>query len=701
MCGPSFLNRLGERAFALCLSPRPPATRDVTDTPADPIRSWHLSKAGYGIGLALLVVIAWFAYRPGLSGAFLFDDFVNLPALGAFGRIDSWTVFLRYITSGTADPTGRPLALLSFLIDARNWPADPYPFKRTSVLLHLANGALLAWLLLRIGRIRLGDPARARAAALIGAALWLLHPLFVSTTLYVVQREAMLPATCTLLGLIGYVAMRERAAHGRASGIWLAGFAILVSTTFAVAAKANGILIPMLAWLLETVVLAPAQPLPDAKIRRRFARMRTLVLALPSVLMLIWLAWTGYGYAVHGVPEIRPWTFNERLLTEPRVLVDYLRLLLIPHPYTVGLFNDAYVFSTSLLTPWSTPVAIVLIAAVLIGAIRIRQRWPALAFAVLFFFIGHLLESTVIPLELYYEHRNYLPAMMLFWPVGLWLTGSYGLRPVRIALAIVLPLLLAGLTAMNASLWGNARDQALLWAEKNPHSPRAQAYAAETERARGNPAAALARLSHVDVAEAEDVQIVLNLIGARCDLGNVRREDIDRAATALRNATLAGQLGYGWFLDAIQQLSTDHGCNGLGAAAIRELLDAAAENPHARDSYGRLQDNHNLRAMLALALHDPDGALAEFNAALDAKPGPGVALEQAAQLASAGYFEQATHHLDHLAAVWKPEPMTGFSMRALHSRLLLREGYWDSEIAAMRAKLEQDIARRSSGTATQ
>ncbi len=125
--------------------------------------------------LALTVLV----YTPGLHGSFLFDDFANLPSLGDSGPIDNWPAFWRYITSGTADPTGRPLALLSFLIDARNWPADPYPFKRTGLLLHLLNGVLLTFLLQGLGRAlplatrepTLGFQRRIDMAAVLGASL--------------------------------------------------------------------------------------------------------------------------------------------------------------------------------------------------------------------------------------------------------------------------------------------------------------------------------------------------------------------------------------------------------------------------------------------------------------------------------------------------------------------------------------------------
>ena len=114
--------------------------------------------------LAALLLIAGLCYLPGLNGGFLFDDFVNLDALGKRGPIDNAPAFWRYITSGTADPTGRPLALLSFLIDARDWPADPAPFLRTNLLLHLLNGVLLFALL------RNHDNLRSLLVALMASA---------------------------------------------------------------------------------------------------------------------------------------------------------------------------------------------------------------------------------------------------------------------------------------------------------------------------------------------------------------------------------------------------------------------------------------------------------------------------------------------------------------------------------------------------
>ncbi len=361
----------------------------------------------FALSLAILLGLAWVAYHPGLSGTFLFDDYANLPSLGEFGPIDNNArTFWRYLTSGSADPTGRPLALLSFLIDARNWPADPYAFKRTSVLLHLVTGGLLSWLLLKLGRFTRRSEAQIRFAALLGAALWLLHPLFVSTTLYVVQREAMLPALFIVLGLLGYCGARGLAAQGRPTGAVLCALSIGICTILGTLSKANGALLPLLAWIVEAIFLAPATPISHARTRRGFAAMRRWVLVAPSILLFAFLAKTAFDGFVNGLPAIRPWTLGERLLTESRILVDYLWLLWLPRPYTAGLFNDSYVASTGLLSPPTTLLCLFAIAALLAWAWKLRKRHPVVAVALLFFFAGHLLESTVVPLELYYEHRE-------------------------------------------------------------------------------------------------------------------------------------------------------------------------------------------------------------------------------------------------------------------------------------------------------
>jgi protein O-mannosyl-transferase len=284
--------------------------------------------------LLLVVILVIVAYWPGLRGGFLFDDFANLTALGATGPIDNWAAFWRYITSGTADPTGRPLTLLTFLIDARDWPADPHPFKRTSLILHLLNGVLLALLLRRLGRetFKACGFSRRDLAAVIGAGFWLLHPLLVSTTLYIVQREAMLPATFTLLGLLAWLRGRSTMQRGHhfSGALWIA-LGLGGCTVMGVLSKANGILLPALALVVEYVLLRTdaKQQIPDQTGRpdRAYRNVMLLLAWLPTFLVASYLLQQGWSGMTRNISSVRPWTLGQRLLTEPRVLLDYLDLL--------------------------------------------------------------------------------------------------------------------------------------------------------------------------------------------------------------------------------------------------------------------------------------------------------------------------------------------------------------------------------------
>jgi len=705
--------------------------------------------------------LAIWAYYPGLHGGFLFDDFGNLPTLGTSGPVNTWPAFWRYITSGTADPTGRPLTLLSFLLDAHNWPADPYPFKRTSLILHLLNGVLLATLLRRLGLDAFGRAAQRRIemAAVLGAAFWLLHPLLVSTTLYIVQREAMLPATFTLLGLLLWLRGRRALQRGAITRglLWIA-LGLGGCTVLGLLSKANGILLPALALVIEYVLLrhaagwglpyaflqrsrteaevAPAMegaggasesiatevaPTEDRE-RRVYAWAMVVFGWLPAALVAGYLldsAWNGF---VHGVSAVRPWTMGQRLLTEPRVLMDYLDLLWLPRPFTPGLFNDQIKASLSLWSPATTLPALLAVLGLIVGAWLLRRRWPALALAILFYFVGQSLESSTIPLELYFEHRNYLPAMLMFWPLALWLCGvrqswhPVGAHPVRDgletaekhraqgallrggglrtdwakgALAAVLLLGLALMTHARAQLWGSTRQQSELWAALNPDSPRAQANAALLEMAAGQPRPAIARLKTLLSTQPDQVQLAFNLIGAHCMLGVLGPNDLAQARHAIGHARDPGGLLVHWFEGSISTAVAGR-CRGLDLDALDSLLDAGLANGKLTDVYGRRQDLLYLKGRIALARHDPTTTLHDFNAALDQDVRPAAALEQAALLGSAGYPREGLAHLEYYETVRNQEMKPGFGMPWLHAWVLQQQDYWPREIARLRDTLQHD-----------
>jgi tetratricopeptide (TPR) repeat protein len=284
----------------------------------------------------------------------------------------------------------------------------------------------------------------------------------------------------------------------------------------------------------------------------------------------------------------------------------------------------------------------------------------------------------------------------MFWPLALWLTGDGQAVAIRRVLAILLPLMIAAMTHANADLWGDTQQQALVWAEKNPQSPRAQAYAAAAERSLGRPDLAAARMQHVNVPPEEEIQIALNQVGAQCELGEVEAATLARAQTSLRRTRSAGRLYLEWIGAAIERVRNGDACKGLGITEIRSLLDAMDENPNTRSHGGWQQDNLSLRGSLALSQRDARTALELFNKALDADPRAATALVQAAQLGSAGYPAEGLAHLDHFESLPRSGAGSQWSMSTVHSWLLQRQGFEQNEIEQLRATLTDDI-RNSSG----
>ena len=649
--------------------------------------------------LAIVLLTAVWAYAPGLHGGFLFDDFANLPALGADGPVDRWPTFWRYITSGTADPTGRPLTLLTFLLDARDWPAAPYPFKRTSLILHLLNAVLLYALLARLGHLLELDARRCKLAALLGTALWLLHPLLVSTTLYVVQREAMLPATCAMAGLMLWLHGREQLATGKIwtglswSVIGLGGFTLL-----GVLAKANGALLPLYALLIEVIVLAPRQPMAAGNGRRAHHAAMLVFGVIPATIVVIYLLYIGmHGIVLGGTVTGRPWSYAQRLLTEPRVLMDYLKLLWLPRPLSTGLFNDQYAASTSLLHPATTLPSLITVFALIMGAWHWRQRHPAWALAVLFYFASQLLESTSLPLELYFEHRNYIPALLLFWPLGLWLADTRNLRLPKYTLIVVLPLTLAWMTHARAEVWGNMQTQALIWARINPDSARAQANAALIEMRMGHPHDAARKLEVLLASQPDQPQLAFNLISAHCIMGGTSPTDLIAARKAMLSTPNTGALFAHWF-EGILPVAQSGRCPGLATADLLDLIDAGLRNPKLSTA-GPQQDLTYLRGSTALAQHRPDMALADFIRALDLQVRPGIALEAAATLGARGYPAQGLRMLDYYQQVQGHAALPDFGMPMVHHWVLARENYWQHELTRLRHQLDLDVKAQSTNTA--
>jgi tetratricopeptide (TPR) repeat protein len=260
---------------------------------------------------------------------------------------------------------------------------------------------------------------------------------------------------------------------------------------------------------------------------------------------------------------------------------------------------------------------------------------------------------------------------------------------VKVVIAVALLAMLGTMTHARASLWGNQRDQALLWAKLNPGSPRAQANAAQAETNAGRPDLSIQRL-RPELAKAPDqVQLALNLLAAECAQGHIDDNTLVASRTALATTRDPGSLLTSWFERAIGQIQQPP-CAELTLDNLQALLDATGSNRFLMTNPGRHQDVEYLKGRIALARGDASQALTHFNRALDLQVRPGSALQQAALLGASGFPQQGLAHLDHYASEQKSKSRPGFGMSRLHAWVLERQNYWPNELQRIRKTLQED-----------
>lgn len=404
------------------------------------------------IAVACILGLTAATYWPGLSGPFVFDDITNIVYVPQLHITElRWdTLEQAALAVPQQGPLGRPLAYLSFGLNYYFAGIQPHYFKITNVAIHLLTAAALFVLSLTLGR-RLRDGATASSlpvlyGALIVVAVWALHPLNLTSVLYIVQRMTSLSALFTVLGLLGFVYGRERLLAGKVSGYPVIVASLTLFGALGTLTKENGVLLFAYAFVIELICYRLAAA-PGLEVKTRY--FLGALFAIPAILALSMLALKFDSVAGATAYASRPFDLHERLLTEARAIWLYLRLIVVPDTTVLGLYHDDFALSRSLTEPWNTLPAVMGIGALLvlgIGAIRFA---PSLAFGILWYFSGHVIESTILPLELVHEHRNYLPAFGVIFAVV-----HYATHPKLLVYAK--PALIYGFLALYVVLLGSA-----------------------------------------------------------------------------------------------------------------------------------------------------------------------------------------------------------------------------------------------------
>src|SRR3989304_1549164 len=379
------------------------------------------------IAFTVLSLIAFTLYYPGARGPYMLDDFNSLKNNAAV-KMESLSIqsLSDAAFSIKTGPLYRPVSMLSFAFNyyfAGN--VDGYPVKLINIIIHIITGGGVFWLtLLLLRRLenntsltgdKKGKVRWTGYTALFIAAIWLLHPLYVSTVLYTVQRTTELSTMFSFYAAVAYVRGRNNLLKGNQSGFWWVLGAVFLGSALAVLSKESGALLPLLLLVIECVFFR-FKFHPDIRKSSRYGSYGILI--LPTVGVLLYLL--GVFISKPGGLSYRDFTLFQRLLTESRALFFYIRLIFLPDISLMGLNHDDFRSSTSLLSPLSTILSVFgIIGLSGIGVYGVlKNRFKVLSFAILWFLVGHLLESTVIQLEPVFEHRNYLPVYGLVFAVG-------------------------------------------------------------------------------------------------------------------------------------------------------------------------------------------------------------------------------------------------------------------------------------------
>jgi hypothetical protein len=259
---------------------------------------------------------------------------------------------------------------------------------------------------------------------------------------------------------------------------------IIVPTAVGLLAKETAVMLPLFALLVEACLFGfrtPDNPAYEKAGRVQDLRVWAMFLVTLVLPCIVGLSWLLPKILQHDAWATRGFTLGTRLLSESRVVVDYVAWTLFPTPSALSFYHDDFSISTGLVTPWSTLGSIMCISAFIALAIWLRHRQPLATLGIGLYFGAHLLTATFLPLELIYEHRNYFASLGLLLALAsllqaAWLHGA-SKGQFTTALSIVsgtLYLSWIAQTALSSAAWGDPLQLAIELAQRAPTSPRAQ-----------------------------------------------------------------------------------------------------------------------------------------------------------------------------------------------------------------------------------
>jgi len=373
----------------------------------------------YWIAFCLLLGLNFLLYSNTLDASWHLDDYHNIT--------NDTRLHIKYLsfdslwnatTSFLQNPRdARPLSRITFALNWYFGQNDPFGYHLVNISIHVLTAFFLFLTSANLLKsVNTSDSIRHNRyrIALLSAILWSFNPIQTQAVTYIVQRMAALSAMFYILGIYLYI-------QGRTTNIGvkraLLFFSCFLSAVCALLSKENAATLPVTLVLVEFLFF---QNLSCKKTRTLFwGTMTAAILAIVGFGVLVFFRSDFQSILNYNFRYFSP---IERLLTEPRVILYYLSQIIYPVPTRLSIEHDVVLYS-SIFSPWTTLPSILIIVGFIGVSILCIRKQPILSYAIFFFFLNHVIESTIIGLELVFEHRNYLPSMFLFTPVAIGIIG--------------------------------------------------------------------------------------------------------------------------------------------------------------------------------------------------------------------------------------------------------------------------------------
>ncbi|MGO9212833.1 MAG: hypothetical protein ACLP9S_02950 [Syntrophales bacterium] len=438
-----------------------------------------------------LFVILILVYANSFDCSWHFDDYINIvenPSVQI--KTLSWQEIGKSLY-GYAGGTRwqRPVSYFTFAMNYYFDGLNVFWYHVVNFFIHYVTSVFLFLFLYNTLKLPILEgryEKNAYSIALLSTLFWAINPVEVMAVTYIVQRMASMTAMFYIMAMYFYLKGRTGDTMWKnATFFALAAFSGVLS----IGSKENAAMLPVSIFLFDLFLIQGAT---IENIRKNWAVCLFALILVPAIGFMYY----DFSSIIGDYDQFRPFTMWERVLTQPRVILSYIILLVYPITSRMMLFHDVEI-SKSLFNPWTTVAAIVVIFLILLWAVLTSRKegalmkWlekhadyallrimtgPLISYCIIFFFLNHLIEGSFISLELVYEHRNYLPAMLFFVPLAIFIVYALHYFEKRKRMIVILSsAITAVIIIMGVSVFiqnNILKDEISLWSDNKEKAPR-------------------------------------------------------------------------------------------------------------------------------------------------------------------------------------------------------------------------------------